>query len=65
MKDSRKFFFLGRMDIIAALPEQRDRMASIIGAVEALMGDDPELVEAIEKAFKGPQKAIREKEGRG
>ena len=47
--------FLAQMDRISMMPEQRDRMASIIGGVEALLDDDPELYEAVEKAFKGPK----------
>ena len=52
--------FLAQMDRISTMPEQRDRMASIIGGVEALLDDDPELLEAVEKAFKGTKEEGRD-----
>lgn len=48
--------FLNSMARIAEREDSRERYAAIIGGVQALLDDDSGVVEAIEAAFKGPQK---------
>ena len=47
--------FLAAMARIAKREDSRERYAAIIGRVQALLDDDPDVVAAIEAAFRGSQ----------
>ena len=53
LPDPLRARFIESFELISQSGDSRERMARIIGRIQGMFDDDPEIVEAIDRAFKG------------